>query len=164
MALLIDKGYYVKEQIVSGGKGTIMSGLNSSIIKDVWVGLPELGIQKRITAYLDEQTAKIDRLMDMRRRQMALLKEQRAALIQQAVTRGLNPNAPMKDSGLPWLGEIPAHWDQTLNYLASLLRGGNSSSSRRNRARSIRLLKSPKHSRRPLHSRTMTCMIVHRGF
>lgn len=74
--------------------------------------------QCRIAAYLDEQTGKIDRLMDMRRRQMALLKEQRAALIQQAVTRGLNPNAPMKDSGLPWLGEIPAHW--VLKKLKSL--------------------------------------------
>ena len=67
--------------------------------------------QRRIAAYLDEQTEKIDRLMDMRRRQMALLKEQRSALIQQAVTRGLNPNVPMKDSGLPWLGEIPEHWE-----------------------------------------------------
>lgn len=66
--------------------------------------------QKRIVAYLDEQTAKIDQLMDMRRRQMALLKEQRTALIQEAVTRGLNPNVPMKDSGLPWISQIPKHW------------------------------------------------------
>ncbi|MBI2354301.1 MAG: restriction endonuclease subunit S [Deltaproteobacteria bacterium] len=68
-------------------------------------------LQRRIAAYLDEQTAKIDRLMVMRRRQMELLKEQRAALIQQAVTRGLNPAAPMRDSGIPWLGEVPAHWE-----------------------------------------------------
>lgn len=74
--------------------------------------------QRRIAAYLDEQTEKIDRLMDMRRRQMALLKEQRSALIQQAVTRGLNPNVPMKDSGLPWLGEIPEHWEvKEIRYL-----------------------------------------------
>lgn len=66
--------------------------------------------QHRIAAYLDQQTAKIDRLINLRQRQIALLKEQRAALIQQAVTRGLNPDVPMKDSGLPWLGEIPAHW------------------------------------------------------
>lgn len=118
MALLIDKGHYVKEQIGAGGKGTIMSGLNSSIIKDVWVGLPEVTVQRRIIKYIDEQTAKIDRLMDMRRRQMALLKEQRAALIQEAVTRGLNPNAPMKDSGLLWLGEIPVHWEvKEIRYL-----------------------------------------------
>jgi type I restriction enzyme S subunit len=63
--------------------------------------------------------------MDMRRRQMALLKEQRAALIQEAVTRGLNSNASMKDSGLPWLGEIPAHWKTvSLGYLATLLQTG----------------------------------------
>ncbi len=55
---------------------------------------------------------------------MALLKEQRAALIQEAVTRGLNPNAPMKDSGLPWLGEIPAHWEVIkLKYLARFKSG-----------------------------------------
>lgn len=74
------------------------------------VEVPEISKQRLIAAYLDEQTGKIDRLMTMRRRQMVLLKEQRAALIQQAVTRGLNPNVPMKDSGLPWLGEVPAHW------------------------------------------------------
>ena len=56
--------------------------------------------------------------MALRRRQMELLKEQRAAAIQQAVTRGLNPNAPMKDSGISWLGEIPAHWKvKRLRYL-----------------------------------------------
>ena len=75
--------------------------------------VPPFQNQNDIVDYLDEQTAKIDQLMDMRRRQMALLKEQRAALIQEAVTRGLNPNVPMKDSGLPWLGEIPAHWGLT---------------------------------------------------
>ncbi len=74
--------------------------------------------QRGIAAYLDEQTAKIDHLMALRRRQMELLKEQRAAAIQQAVTRGLNPNAPMKDSGVSWLGEIPAHWKvKRLRYL-----------------------------------------------
>ncbi|MDD2337201.1 MAG: restriction endonuclease subunit S [Geobacteraceae bacterium] len=111
MALLIDKGHYVKEQIGAGGKGTIMSGLNSSIIKEVWVGLPDVATQKRIAKYVEAQTVKIDRLTEMRRRQMELLKEQRAAFIQQAVTRGLNPDTPMKDSGIPWLGEIPEHWE-----------------------------------------------------
>ena len=87
--------------------------------------VPHVQEQRRIAAYLDDQTAKIDQLMDMRRRQMALLKEQRAAMIQQAVTRGLDPNVPMKDSGLPWLGEIPAHWEvKRLKHLCSLLRDG----------------------------------------
>ena len=81
--------------------------------------------QNQIAAYLDEQTTKIDRLMALRRQQMDLLKEQRAAMIQQAVTRGLNPAVPMKDSGVPWLGEIPAHWTKiTLGRLATLLQTG----------------------------------------
>ncbi len=86
--------------------------------------VPPFQNQINIAAYLNEQTAKIDQLMEMRRRQMALLKEQRAAMIQEAVTRGLNPNVPMKDSGLPWLGEIPAHWDvKSVKFAARILRG-----------------------------------------
>ena len=90
--------------------GAKMPRANPNDVLNLRLDLPCPPEQRRIAAYLDEQTAKIDRLMELRRRQMALLKEQRAALIQQAVTRGLNPNAPMKDSGLPWLGEIPKHW------------------------------------------------------
>ncbi|MEI6068762.1 MAG: restriction endonuclease subunit S [Methylococcaceae bacterium] len=128
MALLIDKGHYIREQIGAAGKGTIMSGLNSAIIKDVWIGLPDLKVQRHLVRYVAEQTAQIDQLMDMRRRQMALLKEQRAAVIQEAVTRGLNPNASMKDSGLPWLGEIPAHWKLVpLKYLCEFSGGGTPS-------------------------------------
>jgi type I restriction enzyme S subunit len=82
-------------------------------------------IQRRIVSYLDEQTAKIDNLITLRYQQIDLLKEQRAALIQQAVTRGLNPNVPMKDSGIDWLGEIPAHWKTiSLGKLANLLQTG----------------------------------------
>lgn len=88
------------------------------------IPIPNYTQQRRIAAYLDEQTAKIDRLINLRQRQIALLKEQRAALIQQAVTRGLNPDVPMKDSGLPWLGEIPAHWEvKPVKYVARILRG-----------------------------------------
>ena len=126
MALLIDKGHYVKEQIGAVGKGTIMSGLNSSIMKQVWVGLPNVVVQQHIVQYVSEQTVKIDRLMEMRRRQMELLKEQRAALIQQAVTRGLNPDAPMKDSCIPWLREIPAHWAVVKIKHRSLVKRGAS--------------------------------------
>ena len=69
--------------------------VNGDSLGQILFSIPSPTEQRSIAAYLDEQTAKIDRLMEMRRRQMALLKEQRAALIQQAVTRGLNPNAPM---------------------------------------------------------------------
>lgn len=101
----------IRAQYEAQATGVTRFALGQSNFKEVVVPLPPVPEQRRIAAYLDEQTAKIDRLIDMRRRQMALLKEQRAALIQQAVTRGLNHNAPMKDSGLPWLGEVPAHWE-----------------------------------------------------
>ena len=87
-----------------------IQNVSAELYKEVPVTHPTIKTQKIIIHYLDQQTTKIDWLMDLRRRQIALLKEQQAALIQQAVTRGLNPNVPMKDSGLPWLGEIPAHW------------------------------------------------------
>jgi type I restriction enzyme S subunit len=122
-------GFYLAldlaETLQSLGLGTTFVELSTYALKNIPIFLPSPADQRRIAAYLDEQTAKIDRLMTMRLRQMDLLKEQRAALIQQAVTRGLNPNAPMKDSGLPWLGEIPAHWEmKRLKYLCSLLRDG----------------------------------------
>ncbi len=89
------------------------------------LSVPSKHDQRRISTYLDDQTAKIDRLIEMRRRQMELLKEQRAALILQAVTRGLNSDVPMKDSGISWLGEIPSHWSMTtLGRLATLLQTG----------------------------------------
>ena len=102
-----------------GNWGTQLN-LNTDIIGEIEIPVPSLTEQQRIAAYLDSATGKIDRLMSLRRRQMELLREQRAALIQQAVTRGLNPRAPLKDSGLPWLGQIPKHWVMTrLKHLCS---------------------------------------------
>jgi len=66
--------------------------------------------QSAIAAFLDRETARIDALIKKKRRQIELLQEKRSALISHAVTKGLNPNAPMKDSGIEWLGEIPANW------------------------------------------------------
>ncbi|WP_312262400.1 restriction endonuclease subunit S [Limnohabitans sp.] len=66
--------------------------------------------QAAIAAFLDHETAKIDALIEKQQRLIELLKEKRQAVISHAVTKGLNPNAPMKDSGVEWLGEVPAHW------------------------------------------------------
>ena len=113
------------EELQSLGLGTTFVELSTYALKNLRLSMPSLSHQHRIADYLDEQTAKIDRLMALRRRQMELLKEQRASVIQQAVTRGLNPNAPMKDSGIPWLREIPAHWSViSLGRLATLLQTG----------------------------------------
>ena len=67
--------------------------------------------QRAIANFLDRETAKIDGLVARKERLIELLREKRTALITRAVTRGLDPNVPMKDSGVEWLGEIPAHWD-----------------------------------------------------
>jgi len=69
------------------------------------------GAQRAIADYLDRETARIDALIAAKERVLALLAEKRRALITRAVTRGLDPNAPLRDSGIPWLGEIPAHWE-----------------------------------------------------
>ncbi len=74
------------------------------------IAVPPLDQQRVITAFLDRETGKIDALVAEQERLMALLKEKRQAVISQAVTKGLNPYAKMKPSGVEWLGEVPAHW------------------------------------------------------
>lgn len=72
--------------------------------------LPSLGEQKKICAFLSHETAKIDNLIEKQQQLIELLKEKRQAVISHAVTKGLNPYVPMKDSGVEWLGEVPEHW------------------------------------------------------
>lgn len=72
--------------------------------------MPTYSEQLAIAAFLDHETAKIDALIEKQQRLIELLKEKRQAVISHAVTKGLNPNAPMKDSCVEWLGEVPAHW------------------------------------------------------
>jgi type I restriction enzyme S subunit len=73
--------------------------------------LPNKDEQTTIANFLDSQTSKIDTLIAKQQRMIALLGEKRQALISHAVTKGLNPDAPMKDSGVAWLGDVPEHWD-----------------------------------------------------
>lgn len=102
---------------------------------EAWLSLslpvPPLPEQTVIATFLDRETGKIDALVQEQRRLIALLKEKRQAVISHAVTRGLNPNAPMKDSGIEWLGEVPAHWGvQPLKYFVTLKSGGTPSKHR----------------------------------
>jgi len=73
--------------------------------------IPPSGSQRVIAAFLDRETAKIDTLIAKKEKLIELLAEQRTALITQAVTKGLDPTVPMKDSGVEWLGEVPEHWE-----------------------------------------------------
>ena len=77
----------------------------------LFCALPQEPEQVAIADFLDRETAKIDALIAEQEKLLVLLAEKRQAAVSHAVTRGLNPNAPMKDSGIPWLGEVPVHWE-----------------------------------------------------
>ena len=97
------------------------------------IRLPPLAQQRAIADYLDRETARLDALVAAKERVLGLLAEKRRALITRAVTRGLHPNIPLRDSGIPWLGEIPAHWGVwKLGHSASV--GNGSTPSRSNTA------------------------------
>ena len=114
-----------KKRIQSCSKHAINQvSLSISSLKSIRVSLPPLPEQKAIADFLDRKTAQIDTLIEKKQRQIDLLQEQRTALINHAVTKGLNPDAPMKDSGVEWLGEIPSHWEvKMLKWIAYLQRG-----------------------------------------
>ncbi len=92
------------------GKGSTYDAVTASDVGDLPMLLPHPDEQHEIAAFLDRETAKIDALVAKKERLVELLQEKRTALITRAVTRGLGTNVPMKDSGVQWLGEIPAHW------------------------------------------------------
>lgn len=79
-------------------------------LKAIVIPQPALEEQRSIAAFLDYETARIDRLIAQQQRLIELLKEKRQAVISHAVTKGLNPDAPMKNSGVEWLGQVPEHW------------------------------------------------------
>lgn len=91
--------------------GVSYPAINASDLASIPVHIHELSRQRAIADYLDRETARIDALIAAKERLLALLAEKRRALITRAVTRGLDPQAPLRDSGIPWLGQIPAHWE-----------------------------------------------------
>ena len=80
---------------------------------EICLPLPSISEQTQIARFLDHETARIDALIEEQQRLIELLKEKRQAVISHAVTKGLDPTVPMKDSGVEWLGEVPAHWEVT---------------------------------------------------
>lgn len=85
--------------------------LNKTRMKAIPFLVPPLEEQQAIARFLDDKTDKIDRAVKIKEGQIALLRERKQIIIQEAVTKGLNPDAPMKDSGIDWIGQIPAHWE-----------------------------------------------------
>lgn len=122
--------YYVLNpafvSIVDGSTyGSKMPRANWEFIGSLPCLLPPLPEQRAIAAFLDRKTRQIDDLIEKKRRLIDLLQEKRTALISHAVTKGLNPDAPMKPSGVEWLGEVPTHWEMMpLKYLASRIGSG----------------------------------------
>lgn len=98
--------------------------ITGTMVKDQYIGLPSLEEQTTIANYLDHKTTQIDTLITKKEQFITLLQEERTALINQAVTKGLDPKVKMKDSGIEWLGEIPEHWEvKKLKYAAKIFRG-----------------------------------------
>ncbi|MFN8860699.1 MAG: restriction endonuclease subunit S [Gemmatimonadaceae bacterium] len=102
-----------QEEFYRFGKGIVADlwSTNYGEMRNVVLAMPPLDEQRAIAAFLEIETAKIDALVAEQRRLMDLLQEKRQAVISSAVTKGLNPDAPLKDTGVEWLGEVPTHWD-----------------------------------------------------
>ena len=103
------RAYDLQKVFYSMGEGMRQS-LKMDELNKMPVVLPSEDEQKRIVAFLNTETARIDNLIAKQEKLIELLEEQRKSIISHAVTKGLNPNAPMKDSGVEWLGDVPEHW------------------------------------------------------
>jgi len=108
-------GYVVRAEwfissIIARSVGVSYPAINASDLVALSLPIPPWKEQKAIAFFLNHETARIDALVEEQKRLIALLKEKRQAVISHAVTKGLDPAVPMKDSGVEWLGEVPAHW------------------------------------------------------
>ena len=95
----------------NGKMNTIRMKISQDDLKKLYFPIPPLSEQQKIAQFLDDKTAKIDQAVDLAEKQIALLKEHKQILIQNAVIRGLNPDVPLKDSGVEWIGLVPEHWE-----------------------------------------------------
>lgn len=114
---------YAQKVFYAHGQGVSMLGrwrFPTENFNNFLFPIPPLPEQKAIAEFLDKKTALIDKAIQIKEKQIALLQERRQILIQQAVTRGLDPNVPLKDSGVDWIGMIPEHWEvKRLKFLLS---------------------------------------------
>ncbi|MDP3744858.1 MAG: restriction endonuclease subunit S [Methylotenera sp.] len=111
-----------RTQIRYAVKGVKVFSITQAILRGTHIWLPTLIEQEKIANFLDHETAKIDTLIEKQQLLIKLLKEKRQAVISHAVTKGLNLNAPMRDSGVEWLGEVPAHWEvKKLKFACSFI-------------------------------------------
>ena len=114
----------VRVQLELAANGVTRFGIPKSEIGTMRLPVPPLAQQRVIADYLDRETARLDALIAAKERVLELLAEKRRTLVTRAVTRGLNDGAPLRDSGIPWLGEIPEHWETAaLRFLVDMTSG-----------------------------------------
>ena len=101
---------YDTTKVFYGMGGGLRQSMKFEEMRRLPMLVPTLDEQQKIAIFLDHETAKIDTLIEKQQQLIKLLKEKRQAVISHAVTKGLNPNAPMRDSGVEWLGQVPEHW------------------------------------------------------
>ncbi len=125
------RSYPFQEEFYRYGKGIVADlwSTNSSEMKNILIPNIPIDEQTQIANFLDYETAQIDTLIEKQQTLIQLLKEKRQAVISHAVTKGLNPDAPMKDSGVEWLGEVPEHWEVSKLKYYSSIQGGYAFSS-----------------------------------
>ncbi len=123
VAYAVNAPYFV-ERVVAHSVGVSYPAINASELACLDIAFPSLPEQRTIAAFLDRETAKIDALVAKKERLIELLQEKRTALISDAVTKGLDPDVPLKDAGVEWLGEIPAHWEIMRLKQVSRIQGG----------------------------------------
>lgn len=110
---------------LSSNSTTGLANLNSTLLGDIWITVPRVEEQATLVDHLDRATSRIDTLVTKKTRFIELLREKRQALITHAVTKGLDPSVPMKDSGVEWLGEVPADWKVLSLKRIGRLKGGS---------------------------------------
>lgn len=121
-----------RHNLLIGANGFTRINLKIDKVKDLFIALPPTPVeQTAIANYLDRKTTEIDELIADKKRLLELYEEEKTAIINQAVTKGINPEVSMKDSGIEWLGEIPEHWEvKNLRYLCKITTGGKDTENR----------------------------------
>ena len=115
---------FFTDQAVLASERVAMPKVNRETLNDFRIARPPLAEQRQLAAYLDRKTAEVDTLIQKKQALIARLGELRAALIHRAVTKGLDPDVPMKASGVEWLGEVPEHWTiPQLKYTTQFVNG-----------------------------------------
>ena len=116
----------MKDFVISLSNGNTQFNLNTEIVKNFYLTTPSFELQQKIVEILDKKCGQIDKLVRIEENEIEKLKEYKTSLITKVVTKGLDPNAKMKDSDIPWIGQIPYDWEvKRLKYIADIFLKGN---------------------------------------